>query len=233
MALHSTKSQPQPRTQHPAARPQPRGSHLVGISLEGRGEGCHSTQLPAREHGGTDQGPLLQGKGAESDPSPMPTAPPPQSSQLTSSRTSVSSGVLRVFRGTALLGAGTAGSSLAGGMQMVSGAGWGAQGPPPKYSQAGGGEVLALIRREPREVGALTAELQLGAARLWGTEQRGGQGSLGHPPFPGQGLVQGGGTHSPLPPGQGGADTSLPRSPLSSSLASRPFPGVTDSEGGA
>lgn len=47
------------------------------------------------------------------------------------------------------------------------------------------------------------------------------------PPFPGGG----GDTHSPLSPGQGGADPSLRRSPSRRSFASRPFLGVTGGHG--
>lgn len=62
----------------------------------------------------------------------------------------------------------------------------------------------------------------------------GTEGSWGDPHFPKQGLPWGGRTqtHSPLSPGQGGADASLQCSPLRRSFASRPFLGVTNSKGG-
>lgn len=106
----------------PLSQPQHMSTHLVGVSLEDRGEGGHGTLPPASEHGGADQGPLLRSREQSQTPAPGLQSSPPDPPKLTSSRTRVHSGMLRVFRGPSLPGAGTAGTSLAGGRQRVSSA---------------------------------------------------------------------------------------------------------------
>lgn len=106
----------------PLSQPQHMSTHLVGVSLEDRGEGGHGTLPPASEHGGADQGPPLRSGEQSQTPAPGLQSSPPDPPKLTSSRTRVRSGVLRVFRGPSLPGTGTAGTSLAGGRQRVSSA---------------------------------------------------------------------------------------------------------------
>ena len=145
--------------------------------------------------------------------------------QLTSSRTRVRSGVLRVFRGPSLPGAGAAGTSLARGKQRVGGAG-GPRGPPPTYSQAGGSGVLLLVRGEPREVGALVAGLR-GARRLCGTE-----GSRQRSPsLPQAGTAPGGVTLTPVP-GAGGSGRRPGTLPFAPQLRQPALPGGHGRQGG-
>lgn len=118
---------------NPTAPPRPpprhKDAHLVGIALEGGGEGGHGTRQPSGEHRGADQGPLLGGAGISIRPSPSIVPPTPNPPQLTSSRTRVCSGVLRVLRGP---GVGGAGSGLARGKQILGAAGGAVETPPPK-----------------------------------------------------------------------------------------------------
>lgn len=179
----------------PRSPPRHKDAHLVGIALEGGGEGGHGTRQPSSEHGGADQGPLLGGAGISIRPSPsiVPPAPnPPPAHQLQDQ------GVLRGAAGPAWAGRGGR-RERAGQRKADFGCCRGAAETPPKkktYSQAGDSGVLALLHGEPREVGSLIAGLR------WGARGESQPRSPGLAPSPNRGYPTVGGL-TPFPWGEG------------------------------
>lgn len=164
VARHSPLCPPHPNQgpSTPLSQPQHVNTHLVGVSLEDCGEGGHGTLPPASKHGGADQSPLLQSGEQSQTPAPglqsFPPAPP-QAHQLQDEgalrRAAGLSGTIPARRWDCR---DQAGRRKAEGQQCCRTGGL--RGPPPAYSQAGGSRVLALICREPREVGTLIAGLR-------------------------------------------------------------------------